>query len=341
MTCIMDKTTRTADLTTCKLHMNSVVSTPGAKFAGGDVKDFYLNTPLKKKRYGKVQAKYIPQETIEKHQLADLIDEDGWLYYEISMGMYGIPEAGRLANDLLRERLKKFGYYECTHTPGFWKHIYKPISWTLIVDDFGFKYTNRQHIKELLEIMSKWYVVKMDWLGTSFGGITLKWNYTNERWVELSLPGFIEKLLIRFKHTRPKQPQDSPHPAPPTKFTRITPAPPPPDEAPRLDEKGVRRIQQICGSVLWYMRACDITTTKGLNSIRRMQSKATEVTRLWTNWMLDYLATHPDAKIRYWQSDMRLIIHSDASFLTKWDAKSNYGGYFYLGWNQSDDEPQK
>ena len=57
MTCIMDTTTRTADLTTCKLHMNSVVSTPGAKFAGGDVKDFYLNTPLKKKRYGIVQAK--------------------------------------------------------------------------------------------------------------------------------------------------------------------------------------------------------------------------------------------------------------------------------------------
>ena len=30
MTSVMDTTTRTADLTTCKLHMNSVVSTPGA-----------------------------------------------------------------------------------------------------------------------------------------------------------------------------------------------------------------------------------------------------------------------------------------------------------------------
>ena len=77
------------------------------------------------------------------------------------------------------------------------------------MDDFGFKYTGKQHIDEFLEIMSKWYVVKMDWLGTSFGGITLKWNYENERWVELSLPGFIEKLLGRFKHPKPKQPQDS------------------------------------------------------------------------------------------------------------------------------------
>ena len=92
---------------------------------------------------------------------------------------------------------------------------------------------------------------------------------------------------------------------------------------------------------MWYMRACDITTTKALNTIGREQSKATETTKMWSNWLLDYLATHPDAKIRYWQSDMRLLIDSDASFLMEWDAKSNYGGYFYLRWNQNDDEPQK
>ena len=57
MESVMDTKTRTADLTTCKLHMKGVVSTPGARFAVGDVKDFYLNTPLKKKGYGKVRAK--------------------------------------------------------------------------------------------------------------------------------------------------------------------------------------------------------------------------------------------------------------------------------------------
>ena len=62
---------------------------------------------------------------------------------------------------------------------------------------------------------------------------------------------------------------------------------------------------------------------------------------MWSNWLLDYLVTHPNTKIQYWQSDMRLIIHSDASFLVEWDAKSNYGGYFYLGCNQNDDEPQQ
>ena len=89
------------------------------------------------------------------------------------------------------------------------------------------------------------------------------------------------------------------------------------------------------------MQACDITTTKALNAIGSEQSEATKTTRMWSNWLLDYLATHPDAKIRYWQSNMRLLIHSGASFLVEWDAKSNYGRYFYLRWNQNDDEPQK
>ena len=99
--CVTETKTRTASLTACKLHVNSVVSTPGAKFAGIDINNFYRETQLIKRKYGKVQAKYISQATIDKHNLADLIDKDGWLYFAIDKGMYGIPEAGRLSNDLL------------------------------------------------------------------------------------------------------------------------------------------------------------------------------------------------------------------------------------------------
>ena len=120
-----------------------------------------------------MRAKYIPEETIKKHNLKRYIEDDGWLHFEIGKGMYGIPEAGRLENDLLRAILKIYGYKEATHTPGYWKHIWKPISWTLIVDGFGFNYTKKRHVEELLKIISQWYVIKMDWKGTSFGGITL------------------------------------------------------------------------------------------------------------------------------------------------------------------------
>ena len=76
MESVMETTTRTADITTCKLHINGVISTPGARFAGGDVRDFYLNTPLKRNRYGKVRAKYILEEKIRKHDLEQYIEDD-------------------------------------------------------------------------------------------------------------------------------------------------------------------------------------------------------------------------------------------------------------------------
>ena len=41
----------TADILTVKLLLNSVVSTPGAKFFTMDISNFYLNTPLKRKEY--------------------------------------------------------------------------------------------------------------------------------------------------------------------------------------------------------------------------------------------------------------------------------------------------
>ena len=102
MTSVMDTKTRIADLTICKIHLNGVVSTKGGRFAASDVKGFYLGTPLKDKRYEKVKAKYILQVTIDNYKLQDYIIY-GWLYLVIYKGMYGIPEAGRLPNDLLRK----------------------------------------------------------------------------------------------------------------------------------------------------------------------------------------------------------------------------------------------
>ena len=57
--------------------------------------------------------------------------------------MYGLPQAGILANKLLRKRLATFGYIEVPHTPGLWKYIWLPVQFTLVVDDFGVKYVGQ------------------------------------------------------------------------------------------------------------------------------------------------------------------------------------------------------
>ena len=47
--------------------------------------------------------------------------------------------------------------------------------------------------------------------------------------------------------------------------------------------------------------------------------------------LLDYMATHPEAKIRFWVSDMILNVHSDASYLSSAKDRSRAWGYSFLG----------
>jgi hypothetical protein len=80
----------------------------------------------------------IPQEIIDKYKLMDK-EKNGRVYIIIDKGMYGLPQAGRLANNLLVTRLAPHGYRPCKHTHGLWWHDTKPVTFTLVVDDLGIK----------------------------------------------------------------------------------------------------------------------------------------------------------------------------------------------------------
>jgi hypothetical protein len=69
----------------------------------------------------------LTQETIEKYDLNKLA-QDGNVYIKIKKGMYGLPQAGILTNELLHHNLDKDGYRLTTHTHGLWTHDTRPIS---------------------------------------------------------------------------------------------------------------------------------------------------------------------------------------------------------------------
>jgi hypothetical protein len=71
--------------------------------------------------YVRIKISDISTEFIEEYKLAGT-DRNGWIYFEICQGCYGLPQAGILANDLLRSRLLAEGYYEAESTPGLWHH---------------------------------------------------------------------------------------------------------------------------------------------------------------------------------------------------------------------------
>jgi hypothetical protein len=139
-----------------------------------------------------------PEEIIQKYNL-NALAVDGWVYIEIRKGMYGLKQAGILANQLLQTRLAPFGYYPARHTPGLWLHKTQPISFTLVVEDFAVKYLGKQHAEHLRNALLRTYELTTDWTATMYSAMTLKWYYKN-RTCDISMPGYVSNVLSKFQH---------------------------------------------------------------------------------------------------------------------------------------------
>jgi hypothetical protein len=269
-----------------------------------------------------------PEEIVQKYNL-NALAVDGWVYIEVRKGMYGLKQAGLLANQLLQTRLAPFGYYPARHTPGLWLKRTRPISFTLVADDVAVNYVGKQHAEHLRDALLCTYKLTTDWTATVYSGMTLKWEYKS-RTCDISMPGYVSNVLSKFQHDAPKHPQHTPSryitPIYGAKTQYATT-----DETPPLTATQCLTIQKVTGSVLYYARAVDPTVLVPLNDIATEQTKVSEKMQAATNQLLDYLATHPDTTIRYHASDMILHIHSDASYLSVSHARSRLGGLSFLG----------
>jgi hypothetical protein len=204
-----DVSTRSADLTTSKCLWNSVISTPGANYVCLDVKNFYLGTPMDQFEYLRIPINLIPLEIITQYALIPLVS-DGHIYIEVQKGMYGLHQAGILANLLLSKRLAPHGYRQTKSTPGLWTHDTLPVTFSLVVDDFGVKYEGLANAQHLINALEQHYTVSKYWTGALYCGITLHWDYLR-RHVDLSMPGYITAMLHKYQHPPSKRPQYDPH----------------------------------------------------------------------------------------------------------------------------------
>ncbi len=75
-----------------------------------DIKDIYLNTPMKRYEFMRLKITDILEEIIKEYRLDDKVTADGYIYMEIQKGMYSLPQAGIIAQELLKNRLAKHGY---------------------------------------------------------------------------------------------------------------------------------------------------------------------------------------------------------------------------------------
>ena len=280
--------------------------------------------------YMRMKLSNFPQDIIDEYNLMEK-ERNGYVYVEIRAGMYGLPAAGILAQRLLEKRLAKAGYHQSEYTPGYWTHEWRPISFTLIVDDFGVKYIGKEHAEHLLSTIKEHYECKADWDGGRYIGLTLDWDYENKE-VHLSMPGYVAEALHRFQHPHPTRPQHQPHKhvvptyGQKTQYETV-------DESAKLDKAGKTYIQQVTGTFLYYARAVDPTMLVALSAIASAQSNPTVETMEKCKLFMDYASTHPDAIITYRASEMVLAAHSDASYLIEPKARSRAGGHFFMSNN--------
>jgi hypothetical protein len=155
------------------------------------------------------------------------------------------------------------------------------------------------------------------------------------------MPGYIKKLLQKYKHQMPKKLQNCPYTPAPKQYSAVTQTPLPTDISPKLSDAEIKEIQRILGSILYYVQVVNITVLMALSSIASKQTRGTMNTMAKAKQLLDYLATHPDATIRFRASDMILNVHSDTSYLSELNAHSCACSHFFMGWSPKDGDPIK
>jgi hypothetical protein len=136
--------TPTIDLLTVKIFINSAISTPGARFFTMDIKNFYLCMPMTRYEYMQLKLSDMPEDVIAHYHLLNIVTPDRYIC-KIRQGMYGLPQAGIIAQELLAKRLKEHGYNQSKTIPGLWTHEWRPITFSLVVNDLGVKYIREEH----------------------------------------------------------------------------------------------------------------------------------------------------------------------------------------------------
>jgi hypothetical protein len=168
-----------------------------AEFMSIDIKDFYLNTALPRSEWMRIQVKFIFPAILAKYKLHQYI-HNGAILFQVVKSLYGLPYTGKFSQDALIEHLAAHGYHQTiTTTTCLFRHENNGIAFTLVVDDFGVKFKNKEAAQHLIDCLKLRYPITINWNATKYLGMTLRFDKVH-RFVGLSIPGYIDKLLQRF-----------------------------------------------------------------------------------------------------------------------------------------------
>jgi hypothetical protein len=250
--------------------------------------------------------------------------------------MYGLNEAGKVSNLRLVSLLQSFDFHQ-TNTPGLFGHSTRPITFVLVVDDFGVKYHQPSDFAFLVPCLSTLYHVKAHPIASSFLGFALAHNRSS-RTFTVSYPGYVSTLLTRL---RPHGVAHTSSPfiyIPPSYGSSEPQSPTSLDTSPPATPSQAKDLQIAVGYLLYYGRAVDPRFLPATCALASEQASPISDTMTRLDRLLGYAATHPNGRKIFRASEMVLRSLSDTSYLSRPRAGSVAGSSLFLG-DHSDDAP--
>ena len=109
-----------------------------ANLMAADITDYYLGTPLLRPEYMRMQRRHPSSTIIEEYCYKQYFVND-MLYFQVNKGMYGLPQAGLLAQNRLVAHIAQHGYIQSDTMPCLFRHTTNGATFVLVVDEFGTK----------------------------------------------------------------------------------------------------------------------------------------------------------------------------------------------------------
>ena len=250
-----DVSARTASLEVVRTLLNSVLA-DDANFMTADITDYYLGTPLKRPEYVRIATKHLSDTIIREYDL-DKMSTDGYVYFEVVKGMYGLPQAGLLAQQRLIAHLAKSEYIQSPVIPCLFRHPTNGVTFVLVVDDFGVKFQNAAGRDHFLDTLRSLYAITVDEQGSQYLGMCIEHDKKLAT-ISISMPGYIARVLERFQDWAGTRRANTPgvynKPAYGAKEQHAVI-----DDTEPLSAKDTTTLQAITGSLAYYARAVDPT----------------------------------------------------------------------------------
>ena len=116
--------------------------------------------------------KFLSPKILTQHNLQQFLHNNSILF-EVTKSMYGLPHAGKIAQDVLIGRLAKHGYLQ-TGTTCLFRHVTNGVAFALVVDDFAVKFKDLVSADHLIACLELFYKLTIKRNATKYLGLTIE-----------------------------------------------------------------------------------------------------------------------------------------------------------------------